>query len=373
MTRFPRHAARLLHKEARGRRRHLSTASGLDFSSNDYLGLRDAPPMRQALLDALMRGVPLGAGGSRLLRGNEAEFERLEAEAAAFFDSEASLYMGGGYQANQAIFSTLPMAGDLVLYDALIHASVHDGLRLSAAQSHAFRHNDPADAEDRIRIWRAAGGTGRIWIAAETVYSMDGDFAPIDALTALACAQDAVLVLDEAHATGLYGENGAGLAPHDPDCALITLHTCGKALGASGALICAERVVIDALIDRARPFIYATAPSPLMAAAVRAALRVLREDPARRHHATRLRNHARTLTLRIGLPATQSQIQPILCGTDHAALAAATALQAAGFDIRAIRPPSVPKGTARLRLSVTGHLRLSDLDDLFTLLPEVLA
>lgn len=372
MTHFPRHAARLLQTKARGRGRSLGAARGLDFASNDYLGLRDAAPMCEGLLAALARGVAVGAGGSRLLRGNDPEFERLEAEAAAFFGSEAALYMGGGYQANQAIFATLPMQGDLVLYDALVHASAHDGMRRSSAQCQGFRHNNIAEAEDHIKSWRAAGGKGRIWIAAETLYSMEGDFAALDDLIALARAHDAVLVLDEAHATGVYGAKGEGLAPSHPDCAMIVLHTCGKALGASGALIVAEPVIIDTLVNQAKPFIYATAPSPLMAAAVRVALRLLQDQPERRDHAARLRAHAQVLTARLGLQATGSQIQPIPIGCDHAVLAAAGSLQAAGFDVRAIRPPTVPKGTARLRLSLTGGVQTADLDALFDHLAKVL-
>lgn len=357
MSRFPAHQAQLAALEARGRTRALSPAQGLDFASNDYLGLAESELLRDAAHQALARGVPLGAGGSRLLRGNHPEFEALETEAAAFFASGAALFMGGGFQGNLALFASLPRAGDLVLHDALIHASAHDGLRHSRAEHRPFRHNDAADARAVLQGWRRAGGTGRIWIAVESLYSMDGDFAPLDALADLARKNDAVLVVDEAHATGLYGHQGRGLSHAIDDVALIALHTCGKALGVSGALITADKVVIDCLINRARPFIYATAPSPLNAALVRASLAALQERPALIARAGALRAHAAKEARDLcGLDPAPSQIIPLPVGDDHEALAMAAHLQAAGFDIRAIRPPTVPKGTARLRISITGSL-----------------
>jgi 8-amino-7-oxononanoate synthase len=255
-------------------------AAGLDFASNDYLGLAGSELLKQAALDALNRGVPVGAAGSRLLRGNHPEHEALEQEAAAFFGAEAALFIGGGFQANHALFSALPMQGDLILYDALIHASAHDGMRLGRTETRAFAHNDVVAAEAEILSWRAEGGTGRLWLAVESLYSMEGDLAPLDQLRALARRHDAVLVVDEAHATVLFGPTGAGRAlvqPHDPT--LLTLHTCGKGLGAVGALICGDAALIETLVNKARPFIFATAPSPLNAAVVRASLRALHDAP----------------------------------------------------------------------------------------------
>ena len=239
MTGFPRHAEALAALAGQGRLRRLAPRLGHDFASNDYLGLAGSDLLRDAARVALDRGVAVGAGGSRLLRGNDAEHEALETMAARFFGAERALFMGGGFAANQAIFASLPLPGDLVLYDALIHASAHDGMRLGRAECQAFAHNDAVDAQAQIRIWRAKGGTGRVWITIESLYSMDGDFAPMAAFVALAAEQDAVLVVDEAHATGLYGATGRGVTEgmaQNP--ALLTLHTCGKALGVSGALIC---------------------------------------------------------------------------------------------------------------------------------------
>lgn len=345
--------------DRRGRLRHLSPRAGLDFSSNDYLGLGASAELRQAAADALARGVALGAGGSRLLRGNDPEHEALEAEAAAFFGAESALYMGGGFPANTAIFATLPQRGDLVVHDELIHASVHDGMRAGKAETSAARHNDAQSFADAIGAWRRRGGKGRPWIAVESLYSMDGDRAPLAELAAIARHDDGVLVVDEAHATGVWGAEGRGLAADlegRPD--VVSLHTCGKALGLSGALVLAPRVLRDVLINRARPFIYATAPSPLIAACVRAALRLNVEQPERRRRLQTRVHETSHAFARLGIAPSGSQIQPVVVGRDARASALAQALQAQGFDIRAIRPPTVPEGTARLRIALT--LNVSD-------------
>ena len=372
MSAFPRHAAALRALAARGRGRGLAPARGLDFASNDYLGLAASSLLREAATAALARGVAIGAGGSRLLRGNDPEHEALEAEAAAFFGAEAALFMGGGFQANQAIFATLPMQGDLILHDALVHASAHEGMRLGRAETRAFAHNDVTDAAAQIADWRRAGGTGRVWIAVESVYSMEGDLAPLADLATLARAHDAVLVVDEAHATGVFGPHGAGLAHGLTDVALVTLHTGGKGLGASGALICAERVLIETLVNRARPFIFATAPAPLTAAILRAALRGLAEHPELQAAAQARIAHAGAEATRLcGLLPAASQILPVIEGEDGRALARAAGLQARGFDVRAIRPPTVPRGTARLRLSLTGAAGPAEITALFETLAQL--
>ena len=156
---------------ARGRLRALAPRRGIDFSSNDYLGLGSSPELAAAISEALARGVPVGAGGSRLLRGNDPEHEALEDEAARFFGAETALYMGGGFAANTAIFATLPQRGDLIVHDDLIHASAHDGMRMSKAATVSAAHNDVEEFRERIAAWRANGGTGRVWIAIESLYS----------------------------------------------------------------------------------------------------------------------------------------------------------------------------------------------------------
>ncbi|MDW4549093.1 8-amino-7-oxononanoate synthase [Defluviimonas sp. D31] len=359
--------------EARGRLRRLMPRAGADFASNDYLGLAGSDLLRQAAADALARGVAVGAGGSRLLRGNDVEHEALEAEAAAFFGTERALYLGGGFPANLAIFSALPQHGDLVLHDALIHASAHDGMRLGRAEARSFPHNDVTAAEDAIRDWRGKGGTGQVWIAAEAVYSMDGDLAPIADLAALAEGHEAMLIVDEAHATGLFGPDGRGLAHAVAGREnVVSLHTGGKALGVHGGLVTAAAPLIDTLINKARSFIYATAPSPLNAALLRASLRDLATNPARREAALALRAHAHEAAHTLcGLDGCQSQILPVILGDDRRTMAVAEALQARGFDVRGIRPPTVPRGTSRLRISITLNTSAEVVTDLFTALAEI--
>lgn len=354
MTAFADHLRDLDQLDQRSRLRALAPRTGRDFSSNDYLGLAGSNALGAAVAEALDRGVPVGSGGSRLLRGNHPEHEALEAEAAAFLGAEAALYFSSGYAANAALLATLPQRGDLVVHDALIHASAHDGMRAGRAEHVAAAHNDVDAFAQAIADWRTRGGRGRAWIAVESLYSMDGDRAPLDALARLADTHDAVLIVDEAHATGVFGPEGRGFAAGiERRDNLITLHTCGKALGCEGALVTGPRVVIDFLVNRARGFIFSTAPSPLMARAARAALRIVATEPERRDALHDRIALAHRLLVPRGASATGSQILPVIIGDDAAVMARAAALRAAGFDIRGIRPPTVPAGTARLRLSIT--------------------
>lgn len=340
--------------EAAVRLRSLIPRRGYDFSSNDFLGLAESPELKSAVVSAIERGVPVGSGGSRLLRGNHPEHEALEQEAAAFFGSEAALFFATGFMANFAIFSTLPQRGDLVVHDVLIHASVHDGLRNGRADHVAARHNDAGAVEDAIKRWRVGGGVGRPWIAVESLYSMDGDLAPLDDLVAIATRHDAMLVIDEAHATGVYGPEGRGLAAHHEGARnVIALHTCGKALGAAGGLVCAPRVVADYLVNRGRSFVFTTAPPPLQAATVRAALALCRTHPDRRERLAALVGEAGRVLTQNGLRPSGTHILPVIVGSDARAVALAQAMQRHGCDIRAIRPPTVPEGTARLRIALT--------------------
>ncbi|HEY0291494.1 MAG TPA: 8-amino-7-oxononanoate synthase [Hansschlegelia sp.] len=352
--RLARFATALDGLERKSRRRRLIPRAGRDFASNDYLALSASPRLGRAVSDAVARGVPVGAAGSRLLRGNHPEHEALEAEAAAFFGAERALFFGSGYAANVALVATLPQRGDLVVHDALIHASVHDGLRDSKAEIVSIPHNDAEAAADAVAAWRARGGRGAPFLVAESLYSMDGDRAPIADLLALAEDNGGFLMLDEAHATGVYGAGGRGLgAAFEGREALIATHTCGKALGCSGAIVTAPAPVIETLVNRARAFIYATAPSPLVASAVREALRIVEDEPERREALAALVAFAGGRLQRLGVAVSGSQIQPVILGLNARAAEMAGRLQAAGFDCRAIRPPTVPEGTARLRISLT--------------------
>ncbi len=352
--RYRAHQADMTDLAARDALRSLRTPAGVDLSSNDYLALAGSPRLAAAIGTAIDRGVPVGSGGSRLLRGNHPEHERLEADAAAFFGSEAALFFPTGYAANAALFATLPQTGDLIVHDALIHASAHEGIRLGRATAVAAAHNDAQSVDDAVARWRADGGTGRVWIAVESLYSMDGDRAPLDDLVAVAARRDAVLLIDEAHATGVFGPDGRGLAAHLEGAAnVVTLRTCGKALGCEGALVCGPRVVRDFLINRGRAFIFSTAPSPLIACAVGEALRILADEPDRRTRLAALIDTAVTALAPFGVAATGSQILPLVLGDEARTMRVAATLQQAGFDVRGIRPPTVPAGTSRLRISLT--------------------
>lgn len=360
--------------KSRAAYRSLRPAAGADFTSNDYLALAGCDRLRRTLIDALERGVPGGSGGSRLLRGNHREHERLEEQAARFFGTERALLFGSGYAANTALLSTLPQREDLVIYDQYVHASTHDGMKLGRASCVSFAHNDVAAADDAIRTWRRGGGTGTPWIVVESLYSMEGDRAPLAELKALAERSDAFLLIDEAHATGVYGPDGRGLAAElEGSDSVLVLHTGGKALGASGAIVTGAGILCDFLVNRGRPFIFATAPPPLVAAALCESLAILREEPQRRTRLGVLVNHAReAIKKQLGVSTPASQILPIIIGESESALRIAEKIQAAGFDVRAIRPPTVPPNTARLRISITLHVDESSIDALVHALSEAM-
>jgi len=372
MMMLERYARDLRQLADKGRLRALRRQAGIDFTSNDYLGLAESAELREAAVEALARGVPIGSGGSRLLRGNHPEHEALEIEAAAYFGAESALYFGGGYVANFAIFSTLPQRGDLVVHDELIHASVHEGLRRGRAEFVGVPHNNIDAFDTAIARWRAAGGKGRPWLSVESLYSMDGDSPDLAGLFAVADRHHAMVVIDEAHATGVLGSQGRGLAaPFEGRDNVITLHTCGKALGTVGGFILAPKVIRDFLVNRSRPFIFATAPSPLIAAVTRAALRISRTNPERRERLAHLVRFAgNELRRRCHVEPSGSQIIPVIVGPDQAAVALAASLQRKGFDIRAIRPPTVPEGTARVRVALTLNVNETMVADLFAALAE---
>jgi 8-amino-7-oxononanoate synthase len=334
----------------------------VDFASNDYLGLAGSAALADAVRAALNRGVPVGSGGSRLLRGNHPEHEALEAEAAAFFGSAAALFLATGFAANSALLATLPQRGDLILADELIHASSHEGLRLTRAEHRLVQHNDPEGFAKAMAAWRRGGGKGQVWIAVETLYSMDGDFAPLGALSELALREGAILLADEAHASGICGPGGRGLVAELPNRDhVISLHTCGKALGVEGALLCGPAVMREFLVNRARGLIFSTAPSPLMAAVVRAALRISAEADGLREELQARIAAASAWLSPLGASCHGSPILPLVLGGDVRTMAVAARLQAAGFDVRGIRPPTVPEGTSRLRIVITRNAGLDDI------------
>ncbi len=342
--------------DARGRRRSLRLPSGIDLSSNDYLGLSGHPDLRQAAIDALQDGIEIGATGSRLLRGHRDAHAELEAFAAHHFNVPATLFFANGFQANYALITTLIGRHDVAIFDALCHASMRDGLHAAHTNTLKVRHNDLDHFEAALKKPRRDGA--RAWVLIESVYSMDGDVAPVAEILALCERYDAMLIVDEAHGTGVFGPTGRGVTEGLPHDRLISLHTCGKALGVAGALVCARADIVDYLVNMARPFIFSTAPMPLQALLVQKALELAAAEPWRRE---RLKTLQAFLAGRLQHLTIHSPIVPIIVGDDARAVAIAEALQAQGFDIRAIRPPTVPAGTARLRLSLNANLTEDDL------------
>ena len=342
---------KLTDLDAKGRRRNLRLPMGIDLSSNDYLGLSGHPDLRRAAIDALEDGIEIGATGSRLLRGHRDAHAELEAFAATHFNVPATLFFANGFQANYALITTLIGRHDVAIFDALCHASMRDGLHAAHVDTLKVHHNDLDGFETALKKPRRAGA--QAWVLVESVYSMDGDIAPVAELLALCARYDAMLVVDEAHGTAVFGATGRGVTEGLPHDRMISLHTCGKALGVAGALVCARGDIIDYLINFARPFIFSTAPMPLQALLVQKALELSAAEPWRRE---RLKTLQAYVASRLQNLAIHSPIVPIIIGEDAPAVAIAESLQAQGFDIRSIRPPTVPAGTARLRLSLNANL-----------------
>jgi len=348
-----------LHAIREGRlERSLRTPSGLDFSSNDYLGLSTHPRVVQAMVAAIEReGV--GSTGSRLLRGEREAFADIERRFAAFKGVERSLYFSSGYLANLAVLTTFAEGGDVILSDSRNHASLIDAGRLSSAKRVVFPHKDLGAL---AQLLSRPPSSGHTFVVTESLFSMDGDIPPLAEYSDLCRQHGATLVVDEAHAVGIYGTRGSGLLEESgvdgEHC--ISINTAGKALGVSGAFVAGPAWAIDYLIQRARPFIFTTAAPPAVADAIGASLDVIAAEPDLRSglmdRVKRLR--AQMSTLGMPVPSSFSQIIPVVVGENERAIDAAAALQAQGFDVRAIRPPSVAPGSARLRISV--NITLTD-------------
>src|SRR5258708_9582540 len=334
---------RLTAIDAEGLRRTLRAPSGIDLSSNDYLGLANQPLLKQRMAEAVLaEGV--GSTGSRLLRGERECFTRVEQSFARFKGVERSLYFSSGYLANLAVLTTFPEARDTIFSDERNHASLIDGVRLSRARRAVFPHNDVAAL---AKLLRQETGGGQKFVVTESLFSMDGDEAPLAEYATLCPDTGAALIVDEAHAVGIYGETGSGLleARGVGGDVFVSINTVGKALGGAGAFVASSDEAIDYLTQRARPFVFSTAPPPSVAAALQASLEVIAAEPERR---ARLLARARYLRKRLGLSGC-SQIIPVIIGDNARAAAVAQELQAAGFDVRAVRPPKVPPGTAQRR------------------------
>jgi 8-amino-7-oxononanoate synthase len=355
--------AALLELEAEGLRRQPRQVDGpqrarmivdgrqvLCMCSNNYLGLASHPILAAAMREGLeLEG--LGAGASRHIAGNMAAHRRLETALAAFVRQPAATLFASGYMANLGTLQALASSGDVIFSDELNHASLIDGARLSRANVVVYRHLDLEDLEAKLRAHRASGRTALL--VTESLFSMDGDQAPLAELRRMADRFDAGLVVDEAHALGVFGTSGAGLASDAEVRPDVTLGTLGKAVGTQGAFAAGSTPVIELVRNRARSFVFSTAPSPVLAHAAYAALRLTAAADGQRET---LRHHWRRLRVGLGemgyrVLAGDSAIIPVLVGEPEPTMALSRALFERGVFVHGVRPPTVPAGTGRLRLS----------------------
>jgi 8-amino-7-oxononanoate synthase len=329
----------LLHKE-----------TDTDFSSNDYLGLARSQELHQRIINKLEDIQPIrnGATGSRLLSGNSSYIEEVEYKLAQIFKSEAALIFNSGYAANQSVLSSIPQRGDTILYDELAHACIKDGARLSMASRFSFRHNDLNDLGQKLK--RAKG---KIFIAVESIYSMDGDECPLKSLIQLSNQYKAFLIVDEAHSTGVVGEHGNGLAVSNELHSKIDIriYTFGKAMGMHGACVAGSKHLIDYLINFARPFIYTTALPTHSIASIDCAFDFLKEHI---HLQKDLRKNidyfVKNISVITNRTSSNSSIQTFLVPGNTQVKRASQILSQAGLDVRPILSPTVPKGEERLRI-----------------------
>jgi len=358
---------------AHGERR-LELADGrhlVDFSSNDYLGLAHHPALATAM-SACAAACGAGSGASHLVTGHGIEHARLEEELAAFTHRERALLFSTGYMANLAVIATLAGRGERVLLDRLCHASLIDGARLSGATLSRYPHGD-AGAAARLAV---ADPGHTVMVVTDGVFSMDGDLAPLPELCRIAHAADAWLLVDDAHGLGVIGASGAGALEHfglTSEEVPILVGTLGKAFGSCGAFVAGAAQLIELLIQRARSYIYTTALPQPVAAASRAALVVARTEGWRRERlgalTTRFRARAAQAGVTLGL--SQTPIQPVMLGSPGAALDAQRELAEAGFLVVAIRPPTVPAGSARLRVTLSAAHTEGQIDELVAALAPI--
>jgi 8-amino-7-oxononanoate synthase len=363
MSLFARWTESLEGLKAQGRFRFLSSSQGIDFTSNDYLGYGNSK-----IPSHYITGLPRTGLASRLLRGHHPIWDEVEALLADWHQSEAVLVMNSGFSANEGVISTIVEPGDWVASDELNHACIVEGLRISRPRKFVFRHNDLQHLEDGLKSESAKRPPGReMFIITESLFSMEGDRAPLLEIVEMAERYGAHVMVDEAHSTGCFGQTGSGIVDQLGlrSRVLASIHTGGKALGVTGAYVCCSRLLRDYLINKCRHLIFTTALPPIIGDWWHSMLPKVRDnDRGRRQLHENARQFHAALSQR-GIPTLgDSYIVPVILGDDPRAVRAATRLQEQGYDIRAIRPPSVPQGTARLRISIHADHRPELLDQL---------
>ncbi|KJE26467.1 8-amino-7-oxononanoate synthase [Geobacillus kaustophilus] len=353
----------LRQAEASGASVILNGKPMLNLASNNYLGLADDKRLIEAGCEA-MRSYGAGAGASRLVVGNHPLYERAEAALKQWKNAEAALIFNSGYTANVGVLTALIGRDDLVFSDKLNHASLIDGIRLSKATCFRYRHNDIDQLESLLKQSLPAK---RKWIVTDAVFSMDGDMAPLKELVELKRRYRAVLLVDEAHSGGVFGPNGEGLLHHfglEKEEDVIAIGTFSKALGSFGAYVTGEPWLVEYLVNSARSLIFTTALPPAVLAANEAAIRIVQSEPERRERLHALSERFRAKLKRLGFDTggSETPIVPVIVGPNGRAVAMSELLQEAGIAAVAIRPPTVPEGTARIRFSLTAAMTEEDVE-----------
>ncbi len=340
----------------------------LNFASNDYLGLANHPALKEAAMKAIEK-FGAGSGASRLVCGSLVVHHELEEALAAFKGAEAALTFTSGYAAAQGAIVALLSKRDVLIVDKLVHASIVDAAKVCGARLRVFRHNDLNDLEAKLR-WGADQRSARILIVTESVFSMDGDLAPLQNIVELKERYGAWLMVDEAHGTGLFGARRSGLVEEFELTGRVEIQmaTLGKAVGAAGGAICGSRKLVDLLVNRARSFVFSTAPVPAAAAAARAGLAIVQsqEGETRRQRLWLLVEGLKRALIGAGFPpsAARAPIVPMVVGEESRAVELSSALRQAGVFVPAIRFPTVARGAARLRFTVSANHTAEDLAEL---------
>ncbi len=360
-------------KEANALRK-LSVSDGIDFSSNDYLGLARSSTLSSLITAEIssLNKPAHGSGGSRLLSGNTIYAETLESSIATFHGAQAGLIYNSGYDANIGLMSCIATRHDIILYDELVHASIIDGMGLSLAKSYKFKHNDIADLEQKLKPSEGKN----IFIVVESVYSMDGDAAPLKNISALAQQYHANLIVDEAHATGVIGEHGKGLvnAEQLEQYCFARIHTFGKALGVHGAVVLGSNLLREYLINHSRAFIYTTALPLHSLVAIKCAYQLMALADAERQHLHSLINYFKQQIESIKQYQyinSNSAIQCIIIPGNDTIKAIAAQLQEAGFDIRPILSPTVAASSERLRICLHAFNTREQIDQMINVLNSI--
>ena len=348
--------------ESNGLTRRLKSPHGIDLSSNDFLSLAKDERIKRAMIEGVER-LGVGATASRLLRGERDEFAKVEQKFADFKRTEKSLFFSSGYQANIGLFQTFLEENDVVFSDEFNHASIIDGLRLAKAKKVIYKH---LDFESLAKLLRETPCKEQKFLVTESLFSMAGDIAPLDKYAEICAETNTNLIVDEAHAVGVFGKTGSGLIEQFgiSEKVFLSLNTAGKALGVSGAFVAGKSWAIEYLINKCRSFIFSTAPPPALAEALKVSIEIIKTENERREKLLELSNYLRQLLRENGFQVSlqNSQIIPILIGESEKAVKLAEKLQAKGFDVRAIRPPTVPQNTARLRVSLNVGLSENELE-----------